>query len=75
MAEELATLGRGEIGDLILQALVRKLMEKGVLSEDDVRAMLFDAAQRVDVLGDPQTPQAAVEMVASDLAPAFFGSR
>jgi hypothetical protein len=43
MIERLATLGHGEIDILILQALVRKLVVKGVLSADDVRALLFDA--------------------------------
>jgi hypothetical protein len=74
MIERLATLGHGEIDILILQALVRKLVVKGVLSADDVRALLFDAATRLDLVGSGQTPQAAHIIVEEDLAPAFLGS-
>lgn len=73
MADNLAALGQGRIDVLVLQALVRKLVEKGVLSREDVEALLFDAATRLDVLGSPQTPQSARSMVESDLAPAFLG--
>jgi hypothetical protein len=38
--EKAASLGHGEIDVLILQALVSKLLAKGVLSSDDVRALL-----------------------------------
>lgn len=58
---------------LILQALVRKLVAKGLLSADDVRALLFEAATRLDIDGSQQTPQAAREMVEESLAPAFLG--
>lgn len=58
---------------LILQALVRKLVAKGLLSLDDVRALLFEAATRLDVDGSQQTPQAARVMVEESLAPAFLG--
>ncbi|MDT3381902.1 hypothetical protein ACETRX_32970 [Labrys portucalensis] len=58
---------------LILQALVRKLLAKGLLSADDVRALLFEAATRLDIDGSQQTPQAAREMVEESLAPAFLG--
>jgi hypothetical protein len=74
MIEKLAPLGHGEIDTLILQALVRKLVAKGVLSPDDVRALLFDAATRLDLVGSEQTPQAAHIMVEEDLLPAFLGS-
>jgi hypothetical protein len=67
-----AALGRGEIDTLILQSLVRKLVEKGVLSPDDVRALLFEAATRLDLVGSEQTPQAAHIMVEEDLLPAFL---
>lgn len=67
-----AALGRGEIDTLILQSLVRKLIEKGVLSPDDVRALLFEAATRLDLVGSEQTPQAAHIMVEEDLLPAFL---
>jgi hypothetical protein len=74
MIGKLAPLGHGEIDTLILQALVRKLVAKGVLSPDDVRALLFDAATRLDLVGSEQTPQAAHIMVEEDLLPAFLGS-
>jgi hypothetical protein len=74
MIGRLATLGHGEIDALILQALVRKLVAKGVLSPDDVRALLFDAATRLDLVGSEQTPRAAHIMVEEDLLPAFLGS-
>ena len=67
-----AALGRGEIDTLILQSLVRKLVEKGVLSPEDVRALLFEAATRLDLVGSEQTPQAAHIMVEEDLLPAFL---
>jgi hypothetical protein len=74
MTENAASLGHGEIDVLILQALVRKLLAKGVLSPDDVRALLFDAATRLDLVGSDLTPEAANVIVEEDLAPAFLGS-
>ena len=74
MAEKIASLAHGEVDVLILQALVRKLIEKGVLSPDDVKALLFEAATRLDLVGGKQTPPAAHIMVQEDLAPAFLGS-
>jgi hypothetical protein len=74
MIEKAASLGHGEIDVLILQALVRKLLAKGVLSSDDVRALLFDAATRLDLVGSDLTPEAAQIIVEEDLAPAFLGS-
>lgn len=73
MTERLAPPGHGEIDSLILQALVRKLVAKNVLSPDDVRDLLFDAATRLDLVGDEQTPQAARIMVEEDLVPVFLG--
>ncbi|MGH6850520.1 MAG: hypothetical protein ACREDD_08775 [Methylocella sp.] len=70
MVEKLAPLGHGEIETLILQALVRKLVVNGVLSPDDVRALLLDAATRLDLVGSEQTPQAAHIIVEEHLAPA-----
>lgn len=67
------TLGNGPIVGLVLEALVRTLLVKNVLSSDDVRALLFEAATRLDVEGSPQTPQAAKIMVDEDLAPVFLG--
>ena len=74
MTEKLASLGQGEIDTLILRALVRKLVVKGVLSPDDVRALLFDAATRLDLVGSEKTPKAARTIVEEDLAPAFLGN-
>src|SRR5580698_780067 len=74
MIEKVAPLAHGEIDVLILQALVRKLVVKGVLSPDDVRALLFDAATRLDLVGSDLTPEAARVIVEEDLAPAFLGS-
>lgn len=73
MIEKSAPSGHGEIDRLILQALVRKLVAKGVLSSDDVRALLFNAATHLDLVGSEQTPQAARIMVEEDLVPAFLG--
>ena len=73
MTEQLEALGHQEIGGLVLQALVRKLIAKGLLTEDDVRDLLFTAATQLEVLGETQTPQAARRMVDGDLAPAFLG--
>jgi hypothetical protein len=74
MTEKAASLAHGEVDVLILQALVRKLIEKGVLSPDDVRALLFEAATRLDLVGSKLTPRTAHTIVQEDLAPAFLGS-
>jgi hypothetical protein len=74
MTEKVASLAHGELDVLILQALARKLIEKGLLSPDDVKALLFEAATRVDLVGSEQTPQAAHIIVQEDLLPAFLGS-
>jgi hypothetical protein len=73
MIGRLTPPGHGEIDTLILQALVRKLVAKGVLSPDDVRALLFEAATRLDLVGSEQTPQAAHIIVEEDLLPVFLG--
>jgi hypothetical protein len=73
MIEKAASLAHGEIDVLILQALVRKLVIKGVLSPDDVRALLFEAATRLDLVGSNLTPEAAHIIVEENLAPAFLG--
>jgi hypothetical protein len=67
------TLGNGPIVGLGLEALARTLLAKNVLSPDDVRALLLEAATRLDVEGSPQTPQAAKVMADEDLAPVFLG--
>lgn len=74
MAEKLAPLAHGEIDTLILQALVRKLIAKGVLSPDDVRALLFEAATHLDLVGSDLTPETARIIVQEDLAPPFLGT-
>lgn len=66
-------LAHGEIDVLILQALVRKLIAKGVLTPDDVRSMLFEAAKNLDLVGSELTTEAANIIVQEDLAPAFLG--
>ena len=74
MIEKFAPPGHGEIDTLVLQALVRKLVVKGVLSADDVRALLLDAAMGLDLVGSELTLEAAQVIVEEDLAPAFLGS-
>ena len=74
MIKKAAPLAHGEIDVLILQALVRKLVVKGVLTPDDVRALLFDAATRLDLVGSDLTPETAHVIVQEDLAPAFLES-
>ena len=73
MVNKLSQPGHGEIDALVLQALVRKLVEKKILSPDDVRALLFEAATRLDLVGSEQTPQTARIIVEEDLAPVFLG--
>jgi len=72
MTEKIASLAHGEVDVLILQALVRKLIEKGVLSPDDVKALLFEAVTHLDLVGSDLTPQAAQIIVQEDLLPAFL---
>lgn len=74
MAEKPTSLAHGAIDVLILQALVRKLIAKGVLSPDDVRSLLFEAATHLDLVGSDLTPEAARIIVQEDLAPAFLGT-
>jgi hypothetical protein len=74
MIEMPALAEHGELDRLILQALVRKLVMKGVLSPDDVRVLLLDAAQKLDLVGGEQTPQAARIIVEEDLVPVFLGN-
>ena len=74
MTEKITSLAHGEVDVLILQALVRKLIEKGVLSPDDVKALLFEAVTHLDLVGSDLTPQAAQIIVQEDLLPAFLRS-
>ena len=41
-------------------------------SENDVRALLLDAAKGLDLVGGSLTPEAARDIVEADLAPAFL---
>ncbi len=72
MNDRVTPSGHGNIDQLILQALVRRLLAKNLLSQDDLRDILFDAATRLDVLGTEQTPQVARVMVEEDLLPLFL---
>jgi hypothetical protein len=74
MIEKAASAGHGELDALILRALVRKLVANGVLSPEDVQALLLDAAMGLDLVGGRQTLQAARIIVQEDLAPVFLGS-
>ena len=49
-------------------------LSKGVLSPDDVRALLFDAAKGLDLVGSELTSEAAHIIVEEDLVPVFLGS-
>lgn len=73
MMEKPTPLAHGHIDVLILQALVRRLVMKGVLSPDDVRAMLLEAAKNLDLVGSELSPKAADTIVQEDLLPAFLG--
>ena len=61
------------VTNVILQALVRKLVEKNVLTDADVQALLFEAAGRIDIVGNQLTPQAAHAICRDELVPAFLG--
>jgi hypothetical protein len=53
-----------ETESLILRALVRKLVAKGVLSPEDVRSLLYDAVQGLDiVVTADSTRKAANEII------------
>jgi len=67
-------LAHGQIDVLILRALVRKLVKKGVLSLDDVGTMLLEAAKNLDLVGSELTPEAAQIVVQEGLAPGFLGA-
>ncbi len=71
--EEDLPLGHRDIEPLILRALVRKLVDKGVISKEDVRALLLDAAKGLDIEGGDLTPQAAGDIATEDLVRPFLG--
>jgi hypothetical protein len=64
--------GSGNMNRLILEALVRALVAKGIFSPDDVRAILLDAVAHLERFGDALTPQAARDIVDQQLAPGFL---
>jgi polyhydroxyalkanoate synthesis regulator phasin len=68
-----AMQGRGNIDALVLRMLVRTLVAKGVLTQDEVRTLLFETAKQMNEVGSEQTDQAAWSMVNEDLAPHFLG--
>ena len=71
----LATLPNNvELTNLILQALVRKMIEKNLMSDADVQALLLAAAGRIGMTGGPMTPQAARDLCNEQLIPAFLGT-
>ena len=61
------------IEHLVLRGLVRKLIAKDLISIEDLRAILLEAAVRQDVVGGRQTPEAARIAGEEDLLPAFLG--
>lgn len=65
-------LGQDQITNLILRSLVRKLIQKGVLSDDEVRSILTEAAHGLDVIGSDLTDHAVKNIVETDLIPAFI---
>ena len=67
-------LGNVALEALILRAVVRKLVAKGVLSSDDVRRLLMEASEQLTtVIGNDLTVQEARSQVEGDLA-SFVGS-
>jgi hypothetical protein len=72
MTEKALPFGHNDIEALVLRALVRRLLAKQVLSADDVRALLFDAAEGLDDFGGELRPEAARRMVEEEWAPAFL---
>lgn len=75
MMEEEQPLGHRDLEPLILRALVRKLVEKKLLSEEDVRTLLFDAARGLDIVGGTLTPQATRDIVKEDLIRPFLADK
>ena len=59
MREALTGQGRGNIDGRVLRLLVRELVAKGVLTQDEVRALLFDVAKQIDEVGSPPESLAA----------------
>jgi hypothetical protein len=74
MIKKAMSFGHGEIDVLIVQALVRKLVAKGVLSPDDVRSLLLDAAKGLDLVGSELTAEAA-HIIVRRKEVDFYGER
>jgi hypothetical protein len=72
MGENAPASGPGAMERLVLRALVRKLVDKGILSVDDVRALLVDAAGGLDVIGGKLTPEATRSIAEEDWEPLFL---
>jgi hypothetical protein len=72
MDDDMAPPGHGEIDTFILQALVRRLIAKGLLTTDEVRATLFDAASHLKMFGTPITTATAQDYVEDELVPVFL---
>jgi hypothetical protein len=58
--------------EAVLRSLIRKLVEKNVLTAEDVRDFLEDAARHLE-LGGSITPEFAKDLVREDLLPKFLG--
>jgi hypothetical protein len=62
-------LGNVALEALILRAVVRKLVAKGVLSSDDVRGLLVEASEQLTtVVGNDLSIEEARSLVEGDLA-------
>lgn len=67
------SLGNVALEALILRAVVRKLVAKGVLTPDDVQDLLVEAAEQLTTdAGNDLTAEAAKSLVRGDLA-SFLG--
>ena len=53
--------------------MIPNIIAKNLISAEDLRAILFEAAVQQDVVGGRQTPEAARIAVEEDLLPAFLG--
>lgn len=58
--------------NLIVQNLIRTMVNRGLLSEQDVQNLLSTAAEHIDIVGDELTRPAAHAIVRSSLLPAIF---
>lgn len=71
--ESAPALGNVALEALILRAVVRALVAKGVLSTDDVRGLLIEASEQLtSVAGNDLSVEEARSLVEGDLA-SFLG--